>query len=194
MTSEGEWSPWPNRSKPRPLLNRFCMKKALPRNGIVWEKTEALPGVSVSWTLRNSSKHITLPAMCKQSFHLPSEVSGHPAVWREICFPPKFTPALNSRLCAQPQRSWPWRKHWAPKSFQAVNSWILLMRASSDFWEQMAAAPCSCLHGQPPHEASVLLHHILYKTQTARSHEQLGRARASLSDILLALHKCSFLT
>lgn len=180
MTSEREWSPWSNRSKLGLSMHMLFFsigivwKKGLPRYGIAWEKSEILSRVAVSWGLRNSSKHIILPAMDEKSFHLPSEVSGHSAGWWEICFAPKSIPALNGRLCAQPQLSHPWRKHWAPKHFQAVNSWILLTRASSNIWEQIAATPCSCLHQQPAHKASVLLHNILCKTQIAGAMNSLG--------------------
>ena len=85
------------------LSNWYCMKKAMPRDGIRWEKLEILPRVAVSLGLRESPQHIALLAMDKQSFHLSSEVSGHSAGWWEICLVPKSTLALNGRLCAQPQ-------------------------------------------------------------------------------------------
>lgn len=136
---------WSTKMKHRSKLG-LSMHMQLFSIGIVWKKPcpemgshrknrETLPCVAVSRGLRNSPKHITLPAMDEQSIHLPSEVSGHSAVWREICFAPKSTQALNGRLYAQPQWSCPWRKHWASKHFQAVNSWILLTRASSNIWE-----------------------------------------------------------
>lgn len=117
---------------PRTLLNWYYMKKALPRIGTAWEKSESLPHGSVSWGWRNSPKHITVLSMDEKSFPLPCKVTGHAADWRETCFAPKSTSVLNGRLCPQPQWSHPQRKHWAPKHFQAVNSWILLTRGSSN--------------------------------------------------------------
>ena len=152
MTSEGKWSPWSNRSKLGLSMHMqlfptgIVWKKPCPEMGLDGKNWRLLPRVAVSLGLRESPQHITLLAMDKQSFHLSSEVSGHSAGWWEICLVPKSTLALNGRLCAQPQWSRPWRKHWAPKHLQAVNSSILLTRASSNIWEQTAATPCSCPH------------------------------------------------
>lgn len=130
MTSEGQLAPQFNSSKLGLYMHTQLFpfgtvwKKHCPELGSHGEKSENSPCMAVSWGIRNSPKHITLPAMNEQSFHLPSEVSGHSAGWQEICFALKSPSALNGRFCAQPQWSYHWRKHWAPKHFQAVNSWI----------------------------------------------------------------------
>lgn len=48
------------------------------------------------------------------------------------------------------------------------------MRASSNIWEQITATPCTCLRQQPAHQASMLLHSILYKTHMEGGMKDLG--------------------
>lgn len=172
-----------------PFSIGIVSKKPCPEMELHGKSQRAYPHVAVSWGLRNSPKHITTPPMDQKSAPPPCKVTGHSAGSWETCLAPKSTPVLNGRLCPQPQWSHPQRKHWAPKHFQAVNSWILLTRASSSIWEQIAAMPRSCLHRHPAHEASVFLHGVLHKTQAAGAMDYSD----NLSHTLLPLHKCSFL-
>lgn len=137
ITSEGEWSPRSNGSK----LGLFMLPE-LFSIGIVWKK----PCPELELHGKNQRAYHT--DLCPGDEGIAPSTSPYHQ-WMRKVFPflvrsqdmqpiggrlvlHQSTSVLNGRLCPQPQWSHPQRKHWAPKHFQAVNSWILLTRGSSN--------------------------------------------------------------
>lgn len=137
ITSEGEWSPRSNGSK----LGLFMLPE-LFSIGIVWKKP------CPEMELHGKNQRAYHMDLCPGDEGIAPSTSPY-RQWMRKVFPflvrsqdmqpigrrlvlHQSTSVLNGRLCPQPQWSHPQRKHWAPKHFQAVNSWILLTRGSSN--------------------------------------------------------------
>lgn len=147
INSEGERSVQPSRSKLGLLMyiflfshmlhEQYCLVTGLHRKN--W-RAEHTPCGCV---LRTNKE----PQACYtdgQNFHLPAEALRDSAGQWEVC------------SCPESLSLWlhPVKKHWAPKHFQAVNSWILLSRARWNIWKLIAPTLHSCLHQQPAHGAA----------------------------------------